>query len=502
LVVSPNRRCRKGEQGAALIITVLIAFIVFLLVASWLITTTRRLRLISLERDRLQAFYTAEAGINKALWYLKGNGDRNASWRTQDEEGEEEPVEDTLFVGRADVARLSVQDRGAFLGITSRGRARWATKEVSVTMGTELSGVFGPAVTVASQTALVLDAGTEIVGNFQARVPPVEMGGRIEGKKRIDGNVALPPFDSSSLTSTAEKFRAMLGDASLADEELFSPQIFDERNLPDFAGGKTIYVNDLVLIEGGEPDAPLIIKGPGTIISINEIQVSGTVRLLDQVTLVAQDEVRLLESAELYDGMIYAGRKIGIREESQFRGQALTPGKIVVGEEATVHSPSVLFAGGGGDGQREGRIVVDGDAIVTASLLAMQASSGGGMFQGSQARGGAGRGTSWAASRGGQPGTSRQAEEEEATIYIGEDALVRGLVYTPASAEIRGTVRGAVAIGEFYSKALSSTPGHPMASTNRVVGATIDRGGLPADFVAPFGFAGSQTLRLVSWIEL
>lgn len=507
VAVRTRHRARTGgEQGAALIITILIAFIVFLLIASWLITTTRRLRLITIERDRVQAFYTAEAGINKALWYLKGNGDRDATWRTENEEGEEEPLEDTLFVGRGDIALLTVEDRGAFLGIISRGRARLATKEVSVTMGTELSGLFAPAVIVASPTAPVLDAGSEIIGDFRARLPPVEMGGRHEGKKQIDASVALPAYDSSALEGTANGFRQLLGDATLADEELYSPQIFDDDNVPDFAGGRILYVNDLVLIEGGEPDAPLIIKGPGTIVSINEIQVSGTVKLLDGVTLIAQDEVRLLESAEFYDGMIYAGRKIGIREESKFRGQAISGGKIVVGEQAVVYSPSVLFAGGGGAGGSQGRIVIDGEAVVSASLLSMPQGAAGTAGAGSSTRGqGAGRGGSgWTTGRttGSRLGGGETEEEERSAIYISEEAVVRGLVYTPGSAEIKGTVRGAVAIGEFYSKPLSQTPGHPLASSNRIVGGTIERAGLPADFVAPFGFAGSQTLKLVSWLEL
>jgi hypothetical protein len=75
----------SNQKGMALLTTLIFVFILVTFAVALLTMTSNDTKLSALQRDSTEAFYIAEAGIEKAFWYLntsKGNGGEGLDWRT------------------------------------------------------------------------------------------------------------------------------------------------------------------------------------------------------------------------------------------------------------------------------------------------------------------------------------------------------------------------------------------------------------------------------------
>ena len=74
----------SNQKGMALLTTLIFVFILVTLAVALLTMTSNDTKLSTLQRDSTEAFYIAEAGIEKALWYLNtstDNGGEGLDWR-------------------------------------------------------------------------------------------------------------------------------------------------------------------------------------------------------------------------------------------------------------------------------------------------------------------------------------------------------------------------------------------------------------------------------------
>jgi len=75
----------SNQKGMALLTTLIFVFILVTFAVALLTMTSNDTKLSALQRDSTEAFYIAEAGIEKAFWYLntsKDNGGEGLDWRT------------------------------------------------------------------------------------------------------------------------------------------------------------------------------------------------------------------------------------------------------------------------------------------------------------------------------------------------------------------------------------------------------------------------------------
>jgi len=75
----------SNQKGMALLTTLIFVFILVTFGVALLTMTSNDIKLSALQRDSTEAFYIAEAGIDKALWYLntlEDNGGKGLDWRT------------------------------------------------------------------------------------------------------------------------------------------------------------------------------------------------------------------------------------------------------------------------------------------------------------------------------------------------------------------------------------------------------------------------------------
>lgn len=79
-----------NQKGMALLTTLIFVFILVTLAVALLTMTSNDTKLSALQRDSTSAFYLAETGIDKTLWYLNTSSDDGIGgldWRTYNDEG-------------------------------------------------------------------------------------------------------------------------------------------------------------------------------------------------------------------------------------------------------------------------------------------------------------------------------------------------------------------------------------------------------------------------------
>lgn len=125
---------------------VTLIFMVFLTVvaAAYISLVMSNTRLMGAQADVVGAFYFAEAGLNKAVWYLENtapDGSTDGSWRTSafpaaPGPGFNDPQEETLGDG---LYTVWVEDSGGNVLITARGSSngseRTVQQEITLTAG-------------------------------------------------------------------------------------------------------------------------------------------------------------------------------------------------------------------------------------------------------------------------------------------------------------------------------------------------------------------------------
>ena len=79
----------SDQKGIALLTTLIFTFILVTFAVSLLAVTSNDIKLSALQRDSTKAFYIAESGIEKALWYLNttSEGGKGFGWRGTFNEG-------------------------------------------------------------------------------------------------------------------------------------------------------------------------------------------------------------------------------------------------------------------------------------------------------------------------------------------------------------------------------------------------------------------------------
>ena len=85
----------NNQKGMALLTTLIFVFILVTFAVALLTMTSNDSKLSTLHRESTRAFYLAETGVDKALWYLNNptdQGGEGLSWRTIDEFGEPVPL--------------------------------------------------------------------------------------------------------------------------------------------------------------------------------------------------------------------------------------------------------------------------------------------------------------------------------------------------------------------------------------------------------------------------
>jgi Tfp pilus assembly protein PilX len=120
----------KGHRGSLMLLALMFMTVMAVLASVFLYTVSVTNRLAGSQGSSLRAFYMAEAGVNKAIWYLRSDG---AWWTTPypaaagsgANDPKNEPLGDgsyTMWVEHLGGGSVAITSSGAYRGSTRKVR--------------------------------------------------------------------------------------------------------------------------------------------------------------------------------------------------------------------------------------------------------------------------------------------------------------------------------------------------------------------------------------------
>jgi hypothetical protein len=453
------RSARFDTRGSALVLALVMVTVITTIIGAVLMGALLQWRLILKEKHRLQAFYLAEAGIQKALWHLSGNGGKNLFWRPENEVI-------TLFDNH--VATVSVTQWGGFLQVTSTASERRLTKSICVLVGEHPPSPFQQAVFIGGvDYPLVVTGTNRIVGDVTVGPEGVKKGrikGRdFEGEKLVEGRITrqtrpqMPYFNAAILEVAFSKYLDALKNPSGSDANTFV-----EGGTLNLAKAGRLHIDGEAQINLSSPGE--IIRGPGMISSSGNMIIGGHVQIAGYVELVAAGKIIVHEQARLENCILFAQQGIEASGRCEIEGQLFSPGDIVLKEQAALRYPSLLYCNGAETGQ--GQISLQDQSTVRGTIILFPEKN------------------------------PNQTSRDETIVRIGKNAKVVGAVYSRNNTSQQGAVYGTVATGQFYLYE------SPTIYLNWLQDAVIDRSRLPENFLLPIGFSEQPKLEVLRWEEV
>ncbi|MBD3288909.1 hypothetical protein GF337_08915, partial [candidate division KSB1 bacterium] len=232
----------NDQNGSALVTVLSLIVILTILALALMGVVTVQSRFIRRDHHRTQARYLAEAGIQKALWYLSGHGGRNIRWRA---------VDSRIQLFDQDYAQVSVSQWGGYLEITSRAKYKNQTARVTSLVGEKMPDVFNNAVVIGgTDFPLVVCGSNEIIGDVvigRGGVREGEIkGDKFSGKRAVHGQIhinhspQMPYFDDSFIEASMQKFENMVHNPG--GRIYSSNRVFSNENPLDISQNHRIYV--------------------------------------------------------------------------------------------------------------------------------------------------------------------------------------------------------------------------------------------------------------------
>jgi hypothetical protein len=328
----------KQRRGVAIIYVIVISGIVSLIIGVMMTRYILHRQSIMSSFEKIRMFYTAEAGIKKAYYYLQEDETKGFTWRTGNLI-EDEPLSEHVFYQREDEVMLSVVDDCGFLRIKSRAKGKFP-KTISVLVASTIPEDMRDNLHVSSPKPLILNAGSQLKGTVKLNHEPLFHGGGIDGVLETNPSLPFPGIINTSFVNSIHYFRYLLSTPHYLNTELFSAQVFSPENpLP----GREIFVNDAVLIENRDTDSVWQIRSDIIIVSTAEVQISGFTEMRN-ATIIAIGPVRILDNAELRLSRIYSETSIELRQDTRFSGVLIAP-EIHIAERAQILNPSTVYCG-------------------------------------------------------------------------------------------------------------------------------------------------------------
>jgi len=166
----------SNQKGMALLTTLIFVFILITFAVALLTMTSNDTKLSTLQRDSTEAFYIAEAGIEKALWYLNtstDNGGNGLDWRTDaahdlpdgylekdyPDDGSTNYFQITVLNDPDDVNKIIINSKG----VVSDDNKVYGSRKIEVKAKKAIS----PASNIAYNYAIATEGDLTFSGNVQ-----------------------------------------------------------------------------------------------------------------------------------------------------------------------------------------------------------------------------------------------------------------------------------------------------------------------------------------------
>jgi len=353
-MIANNQKKRKkifflnNQKGMALITTLIFIFVLVSFSVALLVMTSNESKLSTLHRESTRAFYLAETGVDKALWYLNtpiDQGGNGINWRTIDEIGDPVPfiypsetaieyykftvLTDPLSTGDPEI--IAIKSTGKVLG---GGEYDKGTRVVEVKLEEGIAysegAVYNYALmTYGEDSDLTFHGHVEIEGDIHSNGDIT--GDGWDPDKDVDGDVTYT--GDSNVTGTnvedldkLQAFPAISWDYYLKN----AAQVYDEYTAYEIGGSE-----------------PLVgihyFKGDVTI--KNDLLVVGTIVVEGTITVSGNPDITLVHTENISLVMVASGN-ITLSGNVDLQGIIHTEGKITLNGNTTVDEGAILAEDG------------------------------------------------------------------------------------------------------------------------------------------------------------
>ncbi|MCA9733966.1 MAG: pilus assembly PilX N-terminal domain-containing protein [Deferribacteres bacterium] len=454
-----------NEDGSALVIVLIMTSVFSLMIGGILLGNLLSQRTIQAAYNQQQAFYAAESGINKAMWLLAGNEDKDINWRTTGEEIGIFSIGESQGINNID-AYVKVEDWGGYILITSTAAYKKFKETMSVLAGQEMIPAFSNAVYIGkSEYALVVTGTNTIYGNVVTGKQGVKSewikGKPFTGSAPVYGQVIkqdkpqLPGFNTEVFQRVFARYQSLL--LSPRGTQVFE-DVYLEQNteLP----GKNVFIHGNLTITLHDEEKLI---GRRTICVSGDIYVAGESSLADFVEIVSGGKIYISDHVKSSKCIFYAANGIEVSGDATIEGQLFSPQNILFKGRAQTYYPTILFnSAGQNEKGQQSQIIIEDHAFIQGSLIADYF------------------------------GGDNPQSKIKPHIEINKTAAVEGIVFSSGTVNLQGTVKGSIVTGEFELY-LS-----PTRYQNYLYNATIDRRFLPDDFLLPVQFGNTPQLAVLS----
>jgi formylmethanofuran dehydrogenase subunit C len=351
----------KKHSKGNLLITFIVIVSLSALVLLFIQVIVVRLRDSSSRLSEARAFYAADAGLNKAIWYLAGNAgyDQNSSLHIQETFGSGTYY--ITVVNASDTAEALIVSTGEVAGV-ERTVSQVVSKGAGVPSVFTEYGVYSGGGENFTGNILIsgevyVSGNTTFGSNCQVINGEVEhpTGTTVTGAhvtSEVVPAVPMPTFDSSSY-DTMISYAQLNGISDLT--------ISGNNNY--LLNGQTIYVKGNVSISGNTT-----IKGGGTIVATGTISQSGnTTTSGGSVSFISNGQIAISGNTNAPGANFYSTSNINVSGNTRVQvGSVLTKGPVSLTGNTNISG--LIYAGGGAS-------IVSGNPVITGSIVAHDFSS-------------------------------------------------------------------------------------------------------------------------------
>jgi hypothetical protein len=437
---------RLRQNDGSSLVTVLVLVVLLTTMAGLVLAIlAAQQRFMRVDVHHLQAFYAAEAGL-----YLAASEISMSSG----------PLDKSYAVGDAST-RVEASLFGGFAYVSSEGYARGQRARIAAVAAAVPPEAFDTAIWIGDPSSGLVTTGDAringriVVGRTglqTAHLGGIPHTGEVTGAIIASDTVAMPPFDAAALRA--------------AMEYLESTTSRSELHVPGFGRLPVLHLGGNARVS--ERDSAMI-TGPVVLASTGSMVVEGDLRLAQGSVILSGHDLVIDGHVRGENLIVYAADSLVIGGASALSGQFLAGLQVVVKDSARLRYPSLVFADGDPfEYDHAGGIRIIGNAKLDGiALLA-------------------------------EPHITAQLDQsqDQRLIEIGQDAHVRGAVYSGARANVRGRIDGTICTRAFY---FYEAPSHHV---NWIRDAKVDRSRRPESFLVPLGFTPGRELRIAYQVGL
>jgi len=353
-----------GNQNGYVLYTVLIVLVLLgiLLGVVFKFTMLDR-RLMHNELYRMKARYAAEAGVEKAKYFLSGNEGKSILWVA---EKYEEKVDSNAGFS------FSVRPWGGYIEVISEGYCLKQTQRVRALLAQCQNDMFANAITNLDSSGNMIVAGrTSIIGDVQlitgdvrkSAIPALPYKGQ---EPLVQGNVEaikrLPVVNTALLDVSFNRFPEYFKTAEGTDQLVTHSLVFDgERADLSPYKNKTVYIEGSIEFNlrdsSGIDESVTFVVERSVFIKNNSC--------LHNVNFIARERIEIGQNAQVNKALLFSNGTIDIGGQSRVQAQVLSKDSITIHGNAILAYPSFVY----NSGKVMGQSLVGGIKILDSAFV-------------------------------------------------------------------------------------------------------------------------------------